>query len=456
MQAFGLLSHYPYKPDPVQAGHFGGHTMKKLLLVTTALAGVALMSAPASAAVKLDLGGYFRGYGVWADNDEAVSMHEFDLRRNTEVHVSGETTLDNGLTVGFHTEQELGGATMTDEAYAYFSGGWGRFNVGSEDGAAYLLQVGAPSADSNVDGLRTYVQALAPAAAVFGAAGATVLGLNQTSTIDYDHISDTTDAHNTERLSYMTPKFNGFQAGVSFAPTQGQQAGGSAIFPLTSDITVGQYDNIWEAGARWDGEYQGFGISAGAGYSDSSLEARTALAAAIADNANLLIAPVVNDGLTQWNAGLNLAFSGFSLGGSYLRAETSMLDNIDSLDGAGGVASQVSMDIEQETWVIGAAYDNGPWHVGTSYLNQNISRDASGAVAADGEVSAVDAETQRYTIGGGYTFGPGMTFRGAVAWGEFEDAARLNDAGVALDGLGAVAATSQDFSQVTVGTDIQF
>jgi hypothetical protein len=50
------------------------------------------------------------------------------------------------------------GPTLVDETYAYFQGDWGRVNLGSEDGAAYLLQVAAPSADSNIDGLRVYIQ----------------------------------------------------------------------------------------------------------------------------------------------------------------------------------------------------------------------------------------------------------------------------------------------------------
>ena len=45
-----------------------------------------------------------------------------------------------------------------EESYAYFSGAWGRVNFGSEDGAAFLLQVAAPSADANIDGLRQQVQ----------------------------------------------------------------------------------------------------------------------------------------------------------------------------------------------------------------------------------------------------------------------------------------------------------
>ena len=101
----------------------------------------------------------------------ANSLRTFDFRRDNEIHFTGETTLDNGLTVGSHTEMKIagspsvggpGGSGLIDESYAYFSGGWGRFNFGQEDGSAYLLQVSAPSADSNVDGMRVYIQALTP------------------------------------------------------------------------------------------------------------------------------------------------------------------------------------------------------------------------------------------------------------------------------------------------------
>lgn len=435
--------------------------MKKLLLASTVLAGVAMMAAPASAAMKLDLGGYFSGYGVWADNDETASMHEFDLRRVSELYVSGESTLDNGLTVGFHTEQNLGAATMTDEVYAYFSGGWGRANLGSEDGAAYLLQVGAPSADSNIDGMRTYVQALNPSVAVTTLFTTGIPGLRKTGplageALDYDHVSDSVP--NTERLTYMTPKFEGFQAGVSFAPTSGQQSGASAIFPLTVDTGVGEYDNIWELGARWDGEYQGFGISVGGGYSHADQMTNGTLAVGAANEDT---APVVDDGLTKWNAGINLAFSGFSLGGSFLREETSNLDTFDAGSNAGVSDTAVSLEVIQDTWTVGAGYDNGPWHAGASWLNQNQTRDGSGTLAADGgAIGAVDATAEKFTVGGGYTFGPGMTFRGAVAWGSMEsDAIAVGLNGTEATGVGAAggsAATSQDFSQVTVGTDIQF
>ena len=147
--------------------------MKKLLLAGSALVGVAMLSQPAHADLKLDLQGYFRGYAVFTDNNTATQqlpgpvvnnkLSKFSFMRDNEVHFTGQTTLDNGLTVGVHNEIKLGNEsqasgstnfgsqrldpfflpgddpTMTDEAYMYFQGDWGRVNVGSEDGAAYLL-----------------------------------------------------------------------------------------------------------------------------------------------------------------------------------------------------------------------------------------------------------------------------------------------------------------------------
>ena len=137
--------------------------MRKLLLGTAAIAMGLAVSAPANAQVSLDLGGHFKGYVSWVDQDEATppatETRSIDILRETEIHFTGETTLDNGLTVGFHAEADVDdGEFAQDESYLYMSGTWGRVNFGSEDGAAYLMQVAAPSADSNVDGIRQYLQ----------------------------------------------------------------------------------------------------------------------------------------------------------------------------------------------------------------------------------------------------------------------------------------------------------
>ena len=363
--------------------------MKKVLLAGTALVATAIIASPANAELKLDLGGHFSGYATYIDEDDDVTAtDDFAIRRNTEIHFTGETTLDNGLTVGVHIEQEIENANQNNESYAYFSGQWGRVNFGNEDGVAYLLQVAAPSADSNIDGLRSTVQAFTYDAGTGAASGA----------LDYDlaHFGNgPTDGtvNPTDRISYLTPKFEGFQAGVSYAP-RAELATGilNAATPATG------FEDLWEVAVRWDGEFEGVGISVGAGYATSDA----------ADSAT-------SGEPEGWNVGFNLAWNQFSFGGAWV-------DEEDAYGTAG---------TEHTTWVLGAAWDNGPYHVGVSYLDK------------EDENAGVETDSYKATIGGGYTFGPGMTFRGAVAFGEVANAV-------------TTAGPEADFTQVTIGTDIQF
>jgi len=430
--------------------------MKKLLLVSTAIAGVALLSSPASAAVKMDLGGFFRGYGVYADNNEASgasnSLYSFEFRRDAELHANGETTLDNGLTVGAHGELKL---ALSDEIYGYLSGGWGRINLGIEDGAAYLLQVAAPSADSNIDGLRTYIQALNPRVnnTAPDAAAISTMTANSNSffgLLDYDQ----GDFAKNDRITYLTPKFDGFQAGVSYAPKQGitsntgsmalDQNGQAFYNPGGTPTTSADYQNLWEVSARYDGEFEGFGFALGGGYSDSGIES-TPSAAQLTDDAGSDTFTdgdyFLDDGIQSYNGGLTLSSQGFSLGGAYKQTKTSRITNTDN----GGTDNAQSGDITAKTWVIGAGYDNGPWHAGASYLNTKTELDAIINGLDSGNIAATSYEDTKYTVGGGYTFGPGMTFRGAVAWGTFDNTS-----------ASAVATDDNDFTQGTVGVDVQF
>src|ERR1017187_10040835 len=149
--------------------------MKKLLMCSAAVALGLAVAHPAKAdGIKLDLAGHFKGYVTWEnqDTETGASERHLDILRETEIHFTGETTLDNGLTVGVHHEADIDqqkqdwaapasfDTFLTEESYAYFSGDWGRVNFGKEDGANYLPQVAAPSADENFDGLRQYINPL--------------------------------------------------------------------------------------------------------------------------------------------------------------------------------------------------------------------------------------------------------------------------------------------------------
>jgi len=387
---------------------------------------------------------------LYANNNVPAAdagVDNFEFRRDNEIFVNGESTLDNGLTIGAHTQLNIAntsgssltttitgtgantGATagavaaqltatttgtattqLVDETYLYASGGWGRFNFGEEDGAAYLLQVAAPSADSNVDGMRVYIQGLTTQDWDANLAGL-VLSYQQA------------DFRQTDRLTYLTPKFSGFQAGISYAPQPGtafvgtSNLGGASSAgdaSVAADDLAHHFKNPWEAAARWDGEFQGVALSLGGGYSDAQAE-NSALSA---------LGGVGSRSLQTYNFGGNVAMSGFSLGGAYKHTND-------------GIAPNAGTNADVKTWDVGGAYDNGPYHAGVSYLHDTIGDDLlSGAGAGESNV-------HRYAAGGGYTFGPGMTFRGSVDWGKYN--------ANALTG-----GDSARFTQVTVGTDVQF
>ncbi len=75
--------------------------MKKLLLATAAV--MALSASAAHAEIKLDLGGYFKGYAGYA-NQDTDNLRSFDIKRKSQVYFQGATTLDNGWTGVYHGE----------------------------------------------------------------------------------------------------------------------------------------------------------------------------------------------------------------------------------------------------------------------------------------------------------------------------------------------------------------
>jgi len=376
--------------------------MKKLLC-SAAVAGLcAVAAAPAMAqgdqsALELSLGGYFRGYVTYASQDTATGSEErhIDILRDTEVHFTGETTLDNGLTVGVHVEAEadMGDGFAVDESYMYTSGSWGRVNFGGEDGAAYLLQVAAPSADSNYDGIRQYVDAvnydIAPAA------------FTSLQDLSWDYAQDPTGS--TDKITYLSPVFNGFQAGVSYTPEVNVTgtttlAGSRGLGGVSENDEIDAFGSAWELAARYEGQFDAFGLTLGAGYTHGDLEEETG-------------SVTFEDDYKVWNVGAAVTFGGFGVGVAYK-------DDNQGMD-----------DMDRDTLVLGADYTTGPWKLGASWYNDDIEN-----------FSGTDElESDRYAGGVTYTYGPGMTFRGSVQYIDHE-----------------VGADDMDATSFLLGTQVNF
>lgn len=480
--------------------------MRKLLLGTAAVAlGMSFAAAEANAQVQLDIGGYAKLYGTWLDQDEtgdnpdtaaaneATETRSMDFARDTEIHFTGETTLDNGLLIGFHTEATAdvsGPANATNdsfavqESYAYFSGAWGRVNFGAEDGATYLLQVAAPSADSNVDGIRQRINPinhggltdlgsfaggatnadditlsdifgggvvassvnlaaaastgliLDAGAAGINTAGDVYAGANAAAALgalsgrlDYDHATSGFE----DKLTYMTPVFNGFQAGVSYTPELGSGIGASGFAGNNLDDVTNDYGSVYELAARYEGQFDQVGVAIGGGYSHTELEEDTAAGAAPGLGNAVFVTDLDGNGIDAgddaetlddreaWNVGVDFDWMAFGLGGAYLEDDN-------------GVTGDA---LESETWVVGLDYTTGPFKLGASYLTQ------------DQAFGGAELESDRWTGGVVYTYGPGMTFRGSISYTDFEE--NLGTATATTSATGDADATS-----LLLGTQINF
>ena len=324
--------------------------MKKLLL-TTAVAALAATPAFAGEGVKLSVGGHAKVYLGYINSDEAAGVDErsIDIYSEKEIHLSGETTLDNGLTVGAHFELDAdeNDDSNVEESYIYMSGDWGRVNVGAEDGVAYLLQVAAPSADSNVDGLRQYIQ-----------------GDFSATRLDYDQATTGKD----EKISYLSPVFGGAQLGLTYVPEVG---GADAAIGTTNQEDNDISEEAYEVALRYEGAFEEVGFTVGAGF--THVEEGTG-AAGLGDQG-------------VWNVGADLDFGPFGLGVVYME---------DDQENTGS-------DQEVETFVIGADYTTGAFKLGASYFNQD---DEGTDIEHDRYTGGVV-----YTYGPGMTFRGSVSFQ---------------------------------------------
>ncbi len=396
--------------------------MKKLLLSTAACGlALALVPTPAAAQLEVGAGGHAKIYGVYVDQDEksaaaiaanGTEAREIDMIRETEVHVSGETTMDNGLTVGVHIETEADGTDSlgVDESYVFFSGDWGRTNIGTEDGAAYLLQVAAPSADSNIDGIRQYVQPV-NYDVLTAAGGATSTNVGAEG-IDYDQDL----ARGTDNLTYLSPVFNGFQAGLTYAPdVDDVSAAGNALGlgGVRTDNEI-EFGSLYEMALRYEGQFNNIGFILGGGYTHVDHER----------DEDPIGAGDVTDDRTAYNGGIDIDVGPFGIGASYV---------VDDHGDVRNAADTGDID-EEETIVVGVDYTTGPFKIGASYL------DSDNTFGTDG------LESKRYSGGVVYTAGPGLSFRGSISHIQHDDVA----------GLPAGQGDDADATAVVVGTQVDF
>lgn len=355
--------------------------MKKILLGTTALIGAVGFTASAALAEgpRVSVGGFIDFQAGFVSEDNDAGRRGYLFQNDTEIHVKVDGKADNGLGYGAVIELEAdaspdadGEGFNADKTYIYLQGGWGRVELGANTDAAQALKVDASTfarATGGVDGdwydfvnLDSNVAAgvqvpfiLSPdlpvahgAATSAGIAGA--FGASEDAT----------------KITYYSPRFSGFQFGVSFAPDAGNVGTASGF---TADNN-GDAENVFNAGINYTGKWNNVGIAASATGEWGSAE----LAG--------------QDDLAAYALGLNLTYAGWTLGGSWI-------DWGDSLSAA---------NTDADAWNIGLAYEFGPWGASISYLDSDYASN----------------DFQNISIGADYKLAPGLVPYAEVSFIELD------------------------------------
>jgi hypothetical protein len=254
--------------------------MRKQLLATTALvaAGMMAATAPASAqkkgnTVKLGLKGYMEqvvGFAfdrakaedisdnTFGDGDAVAGRGSFDIDTESEIHFKGSGKLDNGITILADVQLEVSGSpgNIIDEQYLIVRGNFGQVILGSEDNAGHLMTIG------------------------YSGTWATGVGQNLTfDTTDWIHLPQGIDPtrrfdgtlndprlrsteNDSNKISYFTPRFEGFQLGASYIPKFLQE---TSVLSTTVATKNGVYHEGWAIGANFDRRFDQVRVGIAAG-----------------------------------------------------------------------------------------------------------------------------------------------------------------------------------------------
>jgi outer membrane protein OmpU len=354
--------------------------MKKVLYGTTALVAAGVLGAGSAAAegISLGLGGYMNTYFSVAGIDEASSTtadyNPTGLFSDGEVHFKGEYKHDNGITFGVNVQLEAFGTANTgdtiDEKYIEVKGDFGRVVAGSENSAAYIMHYAAPTVGLPINSGWVTVFIPQPAGMI-----GTFRGTLGSTYLDFGNDENV--------ITYYTPRFSGFQLGVTYAPSVVANGDGKN-FPVEAD-TETEYHNGFAVGMNFVEDFNGFGVAISGGYRRATVDdARDAAGA---------------DDYQAISAGVNLSYAGFTIGGSYA-------NELDGAATAGNVAQTKGY-----SWDAGVSYAAGPWAVGATYFHGE--NEGLLSVAGEDQLDAVE-------VGVSYQVGPGISARGGVMWAEWE------------------------------------
>lgn len=370
--------------------------MKKLLLGSSMLAAVAFAASAQADTPKITVGGFIDWQAGVMSDDADANQRSQAFFNDTEINFNVDGKADNGLGYGavivleadVTNDADLQG-TNAAKTFIYLDGSWGRVELGSNVGASGAMEVDAATiarATGGVDGdWYRYANNRG--------------GLNYIATPD---LPLAYGAHaggygneaqeNTNKVTYYSPKWNGLQLGLSYAPNDADSGqtinrtnGSTPATARALGAGLTRVEDVIYGGLSYETAWDQVGIALAA-----TAERGDAERSAYED-------------LFAWNVGANVTYMGFSFAGSYGDWGDSMTLKTSNLD-------------DSDYYTLGAAYEFGPYGVSVTYLDSSY--DVAGTVENDFDVLSIGAD---------YKLAPGLTPYAEVSFYEGDAAGTASD-----------------------------
>ena len=371
--------------------------MKRNLLLSTALvsAGIAVAASPADAAtVKLGVHGYMEQIvGVVFDrNDAATNSTSVDQHTESEIHFKGSGKLDNGIQIIADVQMEVAGSpgNIIDEQYLIVRGSFGQITLGAEDNAGHLMTIGylgswATGVGQNLTfDLTDWI--------TLPRSGGIPAGARFDGTLNDPRLRSLENDSN--KITYFTPRFSGFQAGISYIPNFSQSTSVGGERPASKQ---GAYHEGWAIGANYNGKFDkvGIGIAAGLLTAESNGTQSVQTATTYKDT----------DDMVAYTVAGRVDFGAIRVAAGFKTNDDVFVVN------SGSSNSATTRSLSGTVYDLGARYRWGASAGSVGYHHGEM----------DAGLSNLDEEEDGLMFGYARTLGPGVSWKASLLYADFQD-----------------------------------
>ena len=337
------------------------------------------------------------------------------MRQEIRINFTGQTTLDNGITVGVlvglngENVAKSGSTTQVNRAYADFSGKFGLVRVGEANSALVTDCVVDPGNVTSNFGVNSPNESFSDVGfaqsrnQTTGTANVANSPGGYFSTFGVAPMGSIGTCFGIEgkgnKIMYFSPSFGGLTFGVSFTPTGGQRRAGGGL-SYGTDVTApgpgNAGNNILSVGVDYTHDFGGWNLTAGGGGEWAFTQYTPA-----GGNANNKPA--------WYQAGVQIGIGHFAFG-----ASGAYYQNYAHAGYASTTASS-----EDDGWVVsgGASYTIDAWSFGLQGEYGSYQQSASAILGTSAAgISADNEKMWGISFNTAYALGPGISLEGQVAY----------------------------------------